>query len=651
MDIARIQKDIAGASEDARFMAFLTLYESNDPDAKSEIVRIMTVSDPVQKLMLLRFLGHVTDARAIDYICQMLEDENHVVVDAAERAFDRNQYDKRLKILTPLIASSHRRAQLVAIDHVAHFGWAEALPLLISQLDNPDEELALALLSALRFLPSRSALMPIMKFMNHPNEQIRFRAVMALGVIYELFDLRLRGTLVQCLEDKSPQVRQAAVWSLRRKPQRRIVPMLMRMSAQDVDPMVRQEALLGLQSFPTISVIHHLLALHMSESNRMVALRCESVVLGMEHGPLLKSLSRIISRETGPVRDKAILLAAEFRRDSDEYYQSMVNELQNARADRDRVVYLEALGALGNPKASQVLLPYLRQSMVVAYVAMASLLKLNDESLPFLDYLEDPQGSLLLKQMILRYLIRREQLVATHRGRLERCLLGFLESDNINMRYLAAQVLVGISGRAAQDAMLKTMRIETDPTSLRLLRNSLIDFFTKDPAGYVSFLHDKRHDADTFDTLCSIMGQLIWNGVDIVAQLPRLFSYELLETGDVYIGCCSGWLSDQVIAGRVRLDDVIRALEHTIVIDVVLQKIVVQVGKVSGLRLDVSPTLLWRRLEEGNDIERGAVIELMGMSYHRDSVPVLVSVVCSSQMSKFHTQAARALARITQETT
>lgn len=651
MDVANLRRDIEGASEDARFMAFLRLYDSRAPEAKAEITRIITLSDPVLKLMFLRFLGHVGDERAISYICQMLEDDNNVVVDAAERAFDRNRYDKKLKLLTPLIASSHRRTQLIAIEHVAQVGWMDAVPLLLNLLDHPDDELLLAVLSALRFLPSRSALVPVMKFLEFPNDEVRFRAIMVLGVIYELYDLGLYSVLMRCLQDKSAHVRQATVWSLRRKSKRRTISVFMQLSAHDVDPMVRQEAISGLQLFPTSVVIRHLLDVMMTDSNHMVTLRCESVLLGMDHEALLGGLEHIVNKSTGRLRHKAILLSAEFQRGSDRYYRFLIKGLKSATDDRDKVVYIEALGALGDRRAAQELVPYLQQSSVVAYVAMASLLKVSDETWPFLAYLESPDGSLLLKQMVLRYLIRRNHLVAVHQDRLEKCLLTYLEGDNINMRYLAAQVLVGISSKVAQEALLQAVQIETDPTSLRLLKGSLMDFFTKDPAGFVSFLHEKRHDAKTFATLCSMFKQLIWNGVDVVAQLPHLLSYELVETGDHYVTCCSEWLGDQIVAGRVKLDDVLRTLEHTIVIDVVLQKITTQISRVPSLQLAISPTLLRRRLEEGNDIERDAVIELMGMSHSRSSVPVLVSIVCNNQMEKFHDQASRALARITQEVT
>lgn len=648
-DVALLRKDIEGASEDARFMAFLKLYDSKTPEATAEITRIMTVSDPVLKLMFLRFLGHVGDERAIVFICRMLEDENNVVVDAAERAFDRNQCGKKLKILTPLILSTHRRAQLIAIEHVAQVGWMDAVPLLVELLDHPDEELVLAVLSALRFLPSRTAMAPIMKFLDYPNDEVRFRAILALGVIYEVYDQGLRHVLIDQVGDKSPRVRQAAVWSLRRKPLRRTITLLIHLSAHDADPVVRQEALSGLQPFPTVIVIRHLLDLLMAETDRMVALRCESVLLGMDHEALLDGLEHVVKKSTGSVRRKAILLSAEFQRGSERYYRFLIKGLKLAKDDRDKVVYIEALGGLGDVRAARELLPYLQQSPVVAYVAMASLLKVSDETWPFLAYLESPDGAPLLKQMVLRYLIRRDHLVAIHKDRLEKCLLTFLEGDNINMRYLAAQVLVGISSTVAQEALLKTIQIETDPTSLRLLRNSLVDFFTKDPAGYVAFLHDKRQDAAMFETLCAMLKQLIWNGVDVIAQLPHLFSYELVETGDRYVACCSEWLAEQLIAGRVKMDDVLRTLEHTVVMDVVLQKITSKISEVPNLRLAVSSALLWRRLEEGSDIERGAVIELMGMAHSQSSLPVLVSVICNDRMEKFHDQASRALARITQD--
>lgn len=651
IDIEGIRRDIEGASEDARFMAFLKLYDSQSPEAESEIERIITMPDPVVRLMFLRFLGHIAEDRAVSLICRMMADQNHIVVDAAERALDKNQCDHKLKILTPLVVSPHRRTQLIAIAHVSQFGWMDAIPLLVGLLDHPDDELALAVLTALRFLPSRTAQVPVMGFLQSQNDEIRFRATMALGVIYETYVPALQHVLTQCVEDKSSRVRQSAIWALRRKPSRRLIPLLMRLSVNDSDSRVRQEAISGLGVFPTDAVIRHLLGLLAGEHDRMVVLRCESVLLGMDHEELLRGLERVVKRSSGPLRHRAVLLAAEFQRGSERYYKFLVKCLKSAKDDRDKVAYIEALGALGDARASRDLVPYLQEGPLVAYVAMASLLKVSDESWPFLAYLEKSDGSPLLKQMVLRYLIRREHLVAVHGDRLEKCLLGFLEGDNINMRYLAAQVLVRFSGTAAQEALLKAVRLETDPTSLRLLKNSLVDFFTKDPPGYVAFLHEKRNDAEMFETLCAMMQYLIWNGVEIIAQLPRLLSYELVALGDGYLTCCAEWLGGQIVAGRVRMDDVLRTLEHTVVMDVVLQKIVTILETIPNLSTVVSPGILLRRLDEGTDLERVAVIDLMGMSRNQSSIPVLVSVVCNSRMDKFHNQAARALRRITQDVT
>ncbi len=76
------------------------------------------------------------------------------------------------------------------------------------------------------------------------------------------------------------------------------------------------------------------------------------------------------------------------------------------------------------------MLHYVYQSPLVAYVAMASLLRLSVyvQDWPFMDYLEDSKGSDLLKQIILRHLLRRNQILDQYRQRLSECLLNFLQS-------------------------------------------------------------------------------------------------------------------------------------------------------------------------------------------------------------------------------
>lgn len=650
-DLARIREDIQGTSEDARFLAFMALYESPSEDCKTEIERILEWRDPILKLKFLRFLIHVPETRAATYICWLLEDENTVVAEAAQRSFERNNCEGKLGLLLPLIHSPHIGVQHYAIDRLGQAGWGGALDPLLTILAAATREtpsvLLLTVVSALRFIPHPKSVDVLLRWTSDPREELRFRVTMALGTIYEIGVGRLRIVLHGMLKDDSHRVRQAAVWGLRRRLSRRDLAGFFALSKSDPDSRVRREAILGLGTFPTSRVIQHLLGIFDQEKDRLVMLQCEAVLLKMDHDHLMKGLHHIMTHKTGPARHRAMLMAAEFQQGSRRFYRFLIKGMTRARSDKDRLSYIEALGVLGNPAAVIALLPYLSAPPLVAYVAMAALLKVGPDDAVLLDYLSNPAGGHLLKQMILRYMVRKETVPALYRDRLVKCLEEFLHGDNINMRYLAAQMLIRVAGPLARDELLVAIQREEDPASRKLLRDSLVGFFTAEPASYASTLLKHRHDPGSFQALCDLLKDLIWNSADVARLLPHLLSPEWVAGDRVYTSCCVDWISDQVIHGRTTLDQVLQAMAHSGSPDEILSRLVRRLDEFQDLHLPVATALLSRRTMSGTATERDAMIDLMGISRSPTAIPVLVSVICDDQLDGFHDRAVSALSKIT----
>jgi hypothetical protein len=412
---------------------------------------------------------------------------------------------------------------------------------------------------------------------------------------------------------------------------------------------VRQEALVALGAYPTEAVIRHLMQVMVDEGDRWVKLKCESVLLGMPPQALVKGLDRVLAHTTGTVHHKAILMAAEFQQGSEHYFRYLTKGLAAAITDKEKIPYLEALGAFGSADAVPLLLHHLQSPPVVAYVAMASLLKVSPSAEPYVTYLENPNGALMLKQMILRHMIRRPRIDDNHRSRLVTCLLDFLKGDNINMRYLAAQVLIHISGSAAQEAVLDAIAIETDPASLRLLRNSLIEFFTQDPPGYVALLIRRREDPVAFRELGNLLAQIIWSESDVVSQLPRMLAPRLVRNDTRYVDQCVTWLAAQIAQGRLSMEAVLSALATSDGSDDVLVRLARQLAAQPDIHVTVSAEAFRQRMQSGSEASREAMIDLMGVAKNNAVIPVLVSVVCNDHLQRLHPAAVRALGRMTQE--
>lgn len=646
IDIAKIRSDIGGGSEDTRFLAFMDLYESQDPEAQVEIDRIIQLRDPLVKLMFIRFLGGIDAERAVRYLCWMMEDDNSVVVEAAQRSFERNHFDKKLDVLQYLLGSTHRSALLYAIDQLSQAGQVHILGRLLAMLPGADEALLDAILMAMRYMPGRRGIEPLLSFAADPRPQVRFRVVMACCSYCQAGIHRMHPCLLNFLKDPDPNVRQTSAWGLGQLHHDRDVKYLMQMSLTDSDARVRQEAITALGRFPSHAVVTHLLGALVHEPDKWVAMRCESILLNMPVKLLQQGMGRVLKGPPGPLRDRATLLSAEVLRGSETYYQYLLRGVEAAATDKQRMSYIEALGVYGDPRAVPVLLKYVKSSPLLGYVAMGALLKVASTDEPLVAFLEDPAGAPILKQMVLRHFARVKKIAPEYNDRLVRVLHDFLKSDTINIRYLGAQVLVHLSGAGVQDAILETMQMETDPTSFELMRANLVRFFTRDPSVFAEALHRNRDNDQAFAMLQDVMADIIWTASDIARQIPAILADDVVRDDPEFMAQCTQWLGRQLFLGRIALEQVLYGLEGLACEEAVLMQLADHLRQHPQLRLPVTGDALGHRIGMGTIAMRRALIELMGIARDARVVPALVDVVCDEGMTALHPAAAQSLSRI-----
>lgn len=646
INITAIRRDIDGVGEDARFLAFMTLYSSQEPESQSEIDHIICRRDPVAKLMFLRFLGHIQEERAVRFICRMMEDDNPVVGEASRRGFERNSFEKKLDVLRYSLNSPHRGAMMYAIDQLSQAGRIGILDRVLALIDGADAPLLDAILTAMRFIPDRRGVETLLAFAKDPRPKVRFRVALAcVGYCQAGMD-RMHPCLLHFLNDLDSDVRLAAIWGVGQLLRPGDAARLMQVSVNDPDAKVRQATIMTLGRFPSRRLVAHLLAVLVSDPDKWVAMRCESTLLNMPAALLRKGLDKMIRGMPGPLRNRAVLLSAEIQRGSADFFAFLKAALDKAGSDKERVVYLEALGIHNDPRAVPVLLKYIRGSSVVGYAAMGALIKVSPCEDPLVAYLEDPSGKDILKQMILRHFSRVEKIASAFHDRMIRVLDGFLKSDTINIRYLATQVLVRLSGLNTQDAILETLQRETEPASLGLMRSAVVGIFTKDPPAFSETLRRNRHNGCVFALLQDVMTEIVWSPSDIAAQIPKLFADDIVLENPGYILHCAAWIARQIFLGRVGLDPVIRGLDGLGCSELLLVQLSDALRQYPLLQLSISGDWLSRKLTVGSIGTRKTVIDLMGISRDPDTIPALVDILCNDAMGPLHLDARQSLARV-----
>lgn len=482
IDLDDIHKRIEGSSEDARFTAWTELYLSKESGALEEIKRILLSHDPVLKLMFLRFLTSVGDSRSASFITQLLLDSNIVVADAAKRAFEGSRFENKLENLLPLVDSQVIFARDYAIEKLALGGQILIIDPLILFMQTANDDFLKKILMALRFLPDRRLLKVTRKYLTDARDDIRYAALLVYSSLYELGLKKTHGALLAALSDPLARIRQAALWALRPLAAKKDLSFFISLSTRDPDPMVRAESILCLSKFPRKKVVVHLLNIMVSEKDRMVALKAEAILLAMPIKMLIKGLNRGLKDQNDRVRGKALLLIAEYMRESDHFFKYVLKRLKNTKSEKEKITLLEALGVVGSRAARLVLETYLHSSYLLAYTAMTSLTRI-DATLPpenYLQYLNDPKLNMVLKQLVLKALVSKQKDPITHKGLIGH-LVALLKSDNLNMRYLSIQALAFVPHESVLAPLFEVVLEETDPTSAQLLRESILSLLRANP--------------------------------------------------------------------------------------------------------------------------------------------------------------------------
>src|SRR3989338_991590 len=210
--ISEIREKMESLSEDARFVVWLSLYSSPERAERNALDDIIRDRDPYLKLLLIRFLASVPEEKAVGLLVRTLEDPNSVVQNASIRSFEKNSFDKRWAKLIVPARSLNGTAQFYALEKLAQAIVLDAVPLFLSLLSTKDEKLLIHLLKGFRYFSDERIYAPLIPFLSDAREEVRFRAVMAMGALYEAEVREARKAFLTGLKDPSAKIRRAVLW-------------------------------------------------------------------------------------------------------------------------------------------------------------------------------------------------------------------------------------------------------------------------------------------------------------------------------------------------------------------------------------------------------------------------------------------------------
>jgi HEAT repeat protein len=164
-------------------------------------------------------------ARAADVLCQLqrarLPNES---VGETEWMFRDESYSLITKML------ENERDHLVldcAITALGHLYNAKAAPLILRYQDHPDENVRFAVAFALGCFPNEpQSIAGLLKLTQDPNDDVRDWAVFGVGVQGDADTPEIREALLRCLNDTNEDVSEEAAVGLGKRQDQRVIPML-----------------------------------------------------------------------------------------------------------------------------------------------------------------------------------------------------------------------------------------------------------------------------------------------------------------------------------------------------------------------------------------------------------------------------------------
>ncbi|MBI2982205.1 MAG: HEAT repeat domain-containing protein [Deltaproteobacteria bacterium] len=640
---------LSGESEDARWNTWMELYRSHDGAALEEIRKIIHGKDPLFKILFVRFLGRIAEEEAVKYLVQLLEDENQVIRDASQNAFERNRFERKNQLLLPLLHSPIPHTQRFAIEKVSLGGLMEAVPLLLSLFPKAPGTLLSPLLTAFRFLPDERTIPLLLPLLKDPQEEPRFKTVLVFGALHEANVSQARKYLYEALDDKAPDVRKAALWGLRKPSSTRYYQKVKIISVNDPDPSVRREALKGMAPFETLETVTHLLKVLTLEKERNVRLRCEGILLGMPPALLTQGLEKLLMKD--PAYEKAIALCASLHQNPERFFNFIRDRLQSEKEEKKKISLIEALGEVGDERAIPVLRDFLNGPITAAYTAMLSLSKIwKKQTAPDLTpYLQEAGLPILLKQTVLKFIARSGRSLCRPDDTVS-LLIPYLDDQNTNIRYLAFQGLAKISPESAYEALFRALPKETDPASRKYFVEHLAASGWKYLPSLIGALVKHRDEPEILSVMIRMLASLRPSAGHFLDLFEALASPPLsLQKTDLKNNLAD-FLVHFLESDPSLLNPVLEKLQNIPARDALLRTLLDRLRmKKRPIRWTL-PFEKWRSwFVTGQPHEKTLLVELLEYGEGCQSIPFLVSLVTKSAEPSHQRAASHSLQRFIQE--
>lgn len=465
-----------------RYGAFLSLYNSIDPEDQETLSSMYRSQDPLVPLILLRFLAEIPEKKAVLPIITIIEEGNTVVSHAAMTAYQDNHYPAKPKFLKPLILSQNTTACRFAVRTLSRAGFVDAYPLILRQIPARTDPVLSEMITALRFLPDPRSVPTLTLLTRSNSEPLRFLSLQTLASLQLRKSMLPASFFLDMSRDDSIRVRRVALEALQRSSTPAISGILIqKVLDRKEDESIRERAIRALAAVPSTDLVAPLIAVLASDDSSSLKLLAEITLKGLPRRIAKGGLIRQLDSASRGHRRWAAVLLAQFLGDEPDVRRILV-DLWKSADDETAVELTEMLRELEGSEAERLLLDAMEKSPLVAYAAAGALARILGAGAgpQILAMLKDPRTSIQAKQALLGHWAKRAPDDGV-RADLLPWLLGSLHDEVLNMRYLALQVLAWYPLAQTLPHLLDLLAREISPDVVRTVHRQLSQGLGSDP--------------------------------------------------------------------------------------------------------------------------------------------------------------------------
>lgn len=644
---------LISCSEDESFRLWSDIYDrSTISTLKSSDLAtfddILLNSDDVLKIYMCRFLAHKEAEQAVLYLLELMKSKNTTVQENAIKAFQKNKYANKIRLLVKIISFDIPQTSLnFAMDSLATHAVFEAVLPLMNLLRTPGigTELIEKILQAFRHIPDKRIWTDLKPFLQDKSESVRFFALTALGALYENGFIRARKYILSHINDHSSRIRQAMVWSLRRRSHRRDWTIFWNIITSDPDPQVRQEAVLSMNNYPSRNTIIRLIRCQSKEKNRVVQLKIQAVLLAMPHNLLLRILRSEIKTTDIEYRTILMKLYVYFESDKQYCYSHLSKIYSSAASDKERLHIIETVGLLKYQESLTWLNSLLNKQALLSYTAMTAIIKVwgnHNPDFPIMSYLKSENLNETTKQVALKHFVKvaRDETLTKD---IINHLVELLNHSQFNIRYLAAQGLAKSNDQTIFIPFVLNLLKEEDPTAKKLTRSSLIQYVRNHPSEIVPLLNKISGLKQAEETVFELIVDSHLPSHKIIELWPYFFTTFSKEKLQCHIdSICRIPIAAILATQGLILEDLLRAIPELELQDLVLTTVYKLLESRNTKNLHAPIQLFEARIQNNIAISEH-VLKILSYSQNHAPVALLTRLLCLEQYNHLHEFSAKLL--------